>query len=422
MNPVILTVEYSRIPGLLNHNHQIARPYWRGVNTQLASFTPTIPGTYTVILTVTDDQGVSAIDRVMITVMEDPPPIADAGRDQPQTANNQVVMLDGSASIDPDGGLLTYAWSFESQPTGSQAVLTGANTPLPSFTPNLIGPYAVLLTVTDDQGVSATDRVMITVAEDPPPIADAGLNQPQINQPPVIANQVVALDGGLSTDPNGGGLSFLWSFQSLPPNSQAVLSGETTANPSFTPDVAGIYVISLTVTDDQGVDSPPDTVTITVNSIVIPNQAPTVDAGLDQSINVANGVSLDGTVTDDGLPNPPGTVTSLWGLISGPGTATFLDDTAVDTTVTFSTDGVYVLQLTVDDSEFTNFDEVTITVNSIVIPNQAPTVDAGLDQSINVANGVSLDGTVTDDGLPNPPGTVTSPLGPDQWAGHGNLS
>ena len=266
------------------------------------------------------------------------------------------------------------------------------------------GVYVLQLTV-DDSEFTNFDEVTITVNSivipNQAPTVDAGLDQ-SIN----VANGV-SLDGTVTDDglPNPPGtVTSLWGLISGP--GTATFLDDTAVDTTVTFSTDGVYVLQLTVDDSEFTNF--DEVTITVNSIVIPNQAPTVDAGLDQSINVANGVSLDGTVTDDGLPNPPGTVTSLWGLISGPGTATFLDDTAVDTTVTFSTDGVYVLQLTVDDSEFTNFDEVTITVNSIVIPNQAPTVDAGLDQSINVANGVSLDGTVTDDGLPNPPGTVTS--------------
>jgi len=94
------------------------------------------------------------------------------------------------------------------------------------------------------------------------------------------------------------------------------------------------------------------------------NQAPQVDAGADQTITWPNDtVNLDGTVTDDGLPNPPGTVTTLWTKVSGPGTVTFGDATAVDTTATFSEAGVYVLQLAADDGELRSSDTVTITVN-----------------------------------------------------------
>jgi hypothetical protein len=52
------------------------------------------------------------------------------------------------------------------------------------------------------------------------------------------------------------------------------------------------------------------------------NQAPVVDAGPDQTITLPSSANLNGTVTDDGLPNPPGTVTTTWSEVSGPGAVT----------------------------------------------------------------------------------------------------
>ena len=133
-------------------------------------------------------------------------------------------------------------------------------------------------------------------------------------------------------------------------------------------------------------------------------EPPVVDAGSDQTASGDTAV-LDGTVSDDGLPNPPGAVTTLWTVVNGPGTVTFADETAVDTTAIFSTIGTYLLRLTADDSELSASDEVEITVLSNQNP---PTVDAGVDQTIALPSGASLDGTVTDDGLPNPPGAVST--------------
>jgi YVTN family beta-propeller protein len=100
-------------------------------------------------------------------------------------------------------------------------------------------------------------------------------------------------------------------------------------------------------------------------TLQVPNAAPVVAAGADLAIDLPNAAVLDGTVTDDGLPNPPGSVTTTWSMTSGPatGTVTFADATAVDTTATFSTEGVYVLRLTASDGEFSPFDELTVTVN-----------------------------------------------------------
>jgi hypothetical protein len=93
------------------------------------------------------------------------------------------------------------------------------------------------------------------------------------------------------------------------------------------------------------------------------NAAPVVSAGLDQTITLPASASLDGTVSDDGLPNPPGAVTSTWSKVSGPGTVTFGNANAVDTTASFSVDGVYTLRLTANDGALSSSDDVVITVN-----------------------------------------------------------
>lgn len=93
------------------------------------------------------------------------------------------------------------------------------------------------------------------------------------------------------------------------------------------------------------------------------NQAPEVDAGSDETITLSETINLDGTVTDDGLPNPPGAVTTTWSKFSGPGDVTFGDDSLVDTTAEFSQTGVYVLELEADDSKLNASSQVTITVD-----------------------------------------------------------
>ncbi len=93
------------------------------------------------------------------------------------------------------------------------------------------------------------------------------------------------------------------------------------------------------------------------------NQAPIVDAGPDQTITLPNSATLDATITDDGLPDPPGVVTTTWSQVSGPGTVTFADASAVDTTASFSAAGAYVLRLIADDSDLYTFDDLSIIVN-----------------------------------------------------------
>ena len=71
---------------------------------------------------------------------------------------------------------------------------------------------------------------------------------------------------------------------------------------------------------------------------------------------------LDATVNDDGLPDPPGTVSVTWSKISGLGSVSFDDASAIDTTASFSQVGIYVLQLMASDGIETTIDDVMITV------------------------------------------------------------
>ncbi len=93
------------------------------------------------------------------------------------------------------------------------------------------------------------------------------------------------------------------------------------------------------------------------------NAAPAVNAGADQTITLPASASLNGSATDDGLPNPPGALSRAWTKVSGPGTVTFADATNPVTTATFSAAGEYVLRLTANDSALIGSDDVQITVN-----------------------------------------------------------
>ncbi len=103
--------------------------------------------------------------------------------------------------------------------------------------------------------------------------------------------------------------------------------------------------------------------TVTMPPIGAPtNQPPAVNAGPDATVVLPAVASLDGTVTDDGLPSPPGAVTTAWSRVSGPGTVAFGNSAAVDTTATFSVAGSYVLQLSATDGALTATDQVAVTV------------------------------------------------------------
>jgi hypothetical protein len=91
------------------------------------------------------------------------------------------------------------------------------------------------------------------------------------------------------------------------------------------------------------------------------NIGPLVDAG--PTLTGAGPWNLNGTVTDDGKPTPAALI-PLWRAISGPGSVTFTNPSAIDTPVTFSGSGSYRLRLTVSDGAVTTFDETTADVTS----------------------------------------------------------
>jgi hypothetical protein len=128
------------------------------------------------------------------------------------------------------------------------------------------------------------------------------------------------------------------------------------------------------------------------------NQAPTVNAGPDQTITLPAGALLLGTATDDGLPS--GTATTTWTVSGGPGPVTLGDSASLNTSASFAMAGTYTLRLSAYDGALTSTDDVIVTVNPAPV-NEAPIVYAGANQTIMFGAVASVAGTATDDGLPS---------------------
>ncbi|HKQ04260.1 MAG TPA: LamG-like jellyroll fold domain-containing protein, partial [Blastocatellia bacterium] len=201
--------------------------------------------------------------------------------------------------------------------------------------------------------------------------------------------QGTATDDGL---PTGSSLTVSWSQVSGPGTASFAASNQASTTASFT--AAGTYVLRLTASDGALTSSDDVQVTVTAQ-----NQAPTVNAGADQTVSIAGTASLSGSVSDDGLPLG-NTLAVQWSPVSGPGSVSFANTTQAATTASFTAAGVYVLRLTATDGEYSASDDVPVTVSANTT-NQAPVVNAGADQAINLpTTQVTLNGTATDDGLP----------------------
>ena len=248
-------------------------------------------------LIVTDASGIPSVNAdtntVTITVTAGPndAPTAHAGTDA--TVNEGVtVTLNGSASTDPEGEALTYAWS------GSNGVILTGETPSFTAPTELLTNEELVFTliVTDASGIPSvnadTNTVTITVTAGPndAPTAHAG------DDATVAEGAPVTLDGSGSTDPEGENLTYAWSG-----SNGATLTGET---PSFTAPTELLtneeLVFTLIVTDASGIPSVnDDTNTVTITVTAGPNDAPTAHAGDDATVAEGAPVTLDGSASTD---------------------------------------------------------------------------------------------------------------------------
>jgi gliding motility-associated-like protein len=349
-----------------------------------------VQGTYTLRLTVTDNAAATAFDEVKVIVnaaVVNAAPTANAGPDKLISLPTSSTSLAGSGS-DSDGSITSYAWTKTSGPTVTMAN-TNASTLLLS---NLVaGIYQFQLTVTDNQGATGTDIVIVTVeAANQSPTANAG-SDVSITLPTSTVNLT-----GTGSDPDGSVASYLWEKVSGP--SQGTLANASTSTLTVTNMVQGVYVFSLTVTDNKGFTAS-DEVQVTVNAVVV-NNPPAAAAGVDQSITLPTNTTIfNGSGTDS-----DGTIsTYAWILVSGP-SCTLSNQNTANLTVSNLVAGSYIFRLTVTDNGGANgSDEVELSVQPETV-NQAPVANAGSDVTLTLpANSTTINGSGTD-----PDGTIAS--------------
>jgi len=357
-----------------------------------ATVSDLVEGTYIFRLTVTDNGGLTASAQTTVSVLPatvNQPPVADAGANQTLTLPTNSTTIFGSGH-DSDGIVTSYSWSKISGPT---ATLTNETTPDLSAFDLVEGVYVFRLVVTDDDGASGEDDVIVTVnsaAVNQPPTANAGSDQTI-----TLPSNSVSLSGS-GSDPDGSIVSYLWEKVSGP---AATLSNTALPSLTVTDLVQGTYIMRLQVTDDDGA-SATDDVTVTVNPATV-NQAPIVSAGPDRTLFLpTNSVQLSGSATD-----PDGSIASLiWTQISGPSSATLTNANLILLTVSNLVEGTYRFRLSATDNQgSTAFDEALVIVNAASV-NQPPTANAGSNQSIKLpVNSITLTGSGID-----PDGSIVS--------------
>jgi alpha-tubulin suppressor-like RCC1 family protein len=246
--------------------------------------------------------------------------------------------------------------------------------------------------------VTGLDLISGSTSINTAPVVNAGADQ-SVTMPSLLPLNATASDDGLPNPP--ASLSYSWS--SLSPG--VTFTNATALNAGAWFPSNGTYTVRFTASD--GALSTSDDLVVTVNPAPTSNTAPTVNAGADQTITLPSSATLSGTASDDGLPNPPAALTYTWSHVSGGGTVTFVNGSSLNATASFSTSGTYTLRLKADDGTLFTTDDIVVVVNPVAAANVAPTVSAGADQTITLPSSASLSGTASDDGLPNPPGSLT---------------
>jgi YD repeat-containing protein len=151
------------------------------------------PGTRTVTLTVTDNNGAQANASTTATIANRPP-VANAGGPYSGVVAQNIPFSAGG-SYDPDGSITSYAWNFGDGGTGSGFSLTHAySSP---------GNYSTTLTVTDNLGAqtTATTTASITAAASEQYLVN--FNQSALARPPSANESTYWNDILRSAYPNG---------------------------------------------------------------------------------------------------------------------------------------------------------------------------------------------------------------------------
>ncbi len=266
-------------------------------------------GVYTVTLSVRDDEG-GAGSTTTTAAVSNSDPVADIGGTYSGDEGGAVNFY-GDYSDPSPVDTVSYIWDFGD---GESSSLQN-----PTHTYADDGYYIVTLTVIDDDGGIGTAGVLVTISN-VAPTADAG--------GPYVGDEGSAISLiGSQTDPGDDTFTYLWDFG----------NGDTSTsqNPENTYDDNGVYLVTLTVIDDDG------GLGVATTTVTIRNVLPIADAGEGYLGFEGEAISLFGSQTDPGAD----TFTYLWNF--GDGTLSTQQNPAH----AYPDNGIYAVTLTVTDDD-----------------------------------------------------------------------
>ncbi|MCS6798664.1 MAG: hypothetical protein NZ898_09050 [Myxococcota bacterium] len=206
----------------------------------ITRFRAETPGRYRLELTATDVGGATASCTVSILVTG--PPVLMCPTETLVVPTRRPVTLRATA-VD-DVGIASARWTVVRRPAGSRAEPMPPDATTTRLTPDRAGDYLLELVVTDVEGMSSRCTVLVRAT----PTGPDAMCPPPVETRPL---ETVTLRGSGVDD--GRIVSYRWRLVSSPMGSRAMPpSPADMASTRFTPDIAGEYLLELTVTDDAG--------------------------------------------------------------------------------------------------------------------------------------------------------------------------
>ncbi len=278
-------------------------------------------GTFTIKLTVTDNDGLKGSDSTYFIVSPIPstpePPMASFTYEPIYPFRNQNVTFDASTSTPDGGSIAKYAWDFGDGTTDFGKIVKHAYT---SY-----GDYTVTLNATDSEGLWDIDTDILHVYPRQPRAAFFFVTMA------LNTNEIGTWDATTSYDPDGHIVWYYWSFG----DGASLNATNPIANHQYSDD--GAFTIALVVGDNEGLI---DTVS---TSVTVFNRSPVANFTESvESVNAGEIITFNASESYD----PDGYIVSyVWDFGDG--------DTGKGkiTNHTYTAPGNYTLILTVTDDD-----------------------------------------------------------------------